>query len=67
MKIEHLVVQGRIKFFDPFIQNLILDLEPMLVRKLFVEKMNYVMIIGFIIHVNVNHHILVNDVIKVKT
>jgi hypothetical protein len=39
----------------------------MLVRMLFVEKMNYVMIIGFIIHVNVNPHFSVNIVIKVKS
>ena len=42
-------------------------IERMLVRKLFVERMNSVKIIGSIIHVNVNLHILVFDVIKVKS
>ena len=38
----------------------------MLVKMLFVEEMSYVKIIGFIIHVNVNSHFLVETVIKVN-
>jgi hypothetical protein len=64
MKIEHSDVKGNDR---ERLQNLIIYLELMRVKKLFVEKMNYVMIIGFIIHVNVNHHFSVNNVIKVRS
>ena len=54
----------RIDWYD-YIHDVIICLERMHVRELFVVKMNYVMIIGFITHVSVNLHSLVNDVIKV--
>ena len=41
-------------------------LERMLVVQVCVERMNYVMIIGFTTHVNVNPHSSVNNVIKVE-
>ena len=41
-------------------------LERMLVRKSPVERMNYVLIIGFITHVSVNRHFSVIDAIKVR-
>ena len=41
-------------------------LEQMLVPKSPVERMNYVSIIGFITHVNVNLHSSVDNVIKVR-
>lgn len=65
MKIVHWDARGK-QSIDLVFSSIGFYLEQMLVQRSPVERMNYVLIIGFITHVNVNLHSSVNNVIKVR-